>query len=156
MTEPDAPTKKWFSVTEAAQYLDVAEPTLYRWMRDNKITFRKVGESTRFWQEDLDAVMQVFRSERDLDKVRQACPLCHHTELVEGRVRGAGLLYFVPSKTRFWTLKDSFVGTSARVCTRCGAVTWFADLEKLEALRIKPATAEPQETAPTSPPAKAS
>ena len=40
--------KKWYSIGEAAEYLDVGEPTLYRWMRDGKITFRKVGDSTRF------------------------------------------------------------------------------------------------------------
>src|SRR6266481_4655482 len=65
--------KKWYSIREAAEYLDVGEPTLYRWMREGKITYRKVGDSTRFWQEDLDSVMQVFHSERDLDKARGVC-----------------------------------------------------------------------------------
>ena len=143
------PRPQWFSIREAAEYLDVGEPTLYRWMREGKITFRKVGDSTRFWQEDLDAVMQVYRSEKDLDKAREACPSCHHTEMVEGKVRGAGLLYFSPKKTRFWTLKDSFVGTTAWMCARCGAITWFGDTEKLAKLRVqspaKPAAAPPVE-----------
>jgi excisionase family DNA binding protein len=129
---------KWYSIREAAEYLDVGEPTLYRWMREGKITYRKVGDSTRFWQEDLDSVMQVFHSERDLDKAREVCPVCRHTELVEGRVRGAGLVYFVPKKTRFWTLKDSFVDTNARMCTRCGAISWFGDTAKLAKLRVEP------------------
>src|SRR5215813_11585829 len=77
---------KWFSIREAAQYMDVGEPTLYRWMREGKITYRKVGDSTRFWQEDLDSVMEVYHSERDLDKVRQVCPACRNPELVEGKV----------------------------------------------------------------------
>ena len=55
----------WYSIKEAAEYLEIGEPTLYRWMRDRKITFRKVGDSTRFLQEDLDAVVEVFHSERD-------------------------------------------------------------------------------------------
>jgi excisionase family DNA binding protein len=137
--------KKWFSIKEAAEYLDVGEPTLYRWMRENKITYRKVGDSTRFWQEDLDAVMDVFHSSKDLDKAREVCPVCNHDELVEGKVRTTGLNYFTPRKTKFWTLKDSFVQTSARMCARCGAIIWFGDLEKLTSLQKKAAAAEPTE-----------
>jgi excisionase family DNA binding protein len=132
--EPAKPTK-WFTIQQAAEYLDVGEPTLYRWMRDGKITYRKVGDSTRFWREDLDSVMQVFRSEKDLGQTRKVCPCCHGDELVEGKVRGTGLVYFVPKKTKFWTLKDSFVETTARMCTRCGAIAWFGDTEKLAGLR---------------------
>src|SRR5580658_3687761 len=109
MENIERPAKtKWFSIREAAEYLDVGEPTLYRWMRDGNITFRKVGDSTRFWQEDLDSVMQVSYSTKDLDKAREVCPVCRHDELVEGKVRGTGLVYFVPKKTKFWPLKDSF------------------------------------------------
>jgi excisionase family DNA binding protein len=139
---------KWYSIREAAEYLDVGEPTLYRWMRDGKITFRKVGDSTRFWQEDLDSVMQVSYSTKDLDKAREVCPVCHHDELVEGKVRGAGLVYFVPRKTKFWTLKDSFVETTARMCTRCGAIAWFGDTAKLGKLRIPSPAKEAGEPAP--------
>ena len=136
--------KKWYSIRDAAEYLDVGEPTLYRWMREGKITYRKVGDSTRFWQEDLDSVMQVYHSEKDLDKAREVCPVCRHTELVEGKVRGAGLVYFVPKKTKFWTLKDSFVDTKAWMCSRCGAIAWFGDTDKLAKLRLK--TTEKQQT----------
>jgi len=138
---------KWYSIGEAAEYLDVGEPTLYRWMREGKITFRKVGDSTRFWQEDLDSVMQVYHSAKDVEKVRTVCPICRHDELVEGKVRGAGLVYFVPKKTKFWTLKDSFVETTARMCTRCGAIAWFGDTGKLAKLRI---AAAPEETSKDS------
>jgi excisionase family DNA binding protein len=138
MEKIETPQKtKWYSIREAAEYLDVGEPTLYRWMKEGKITFRKVGDSTRFWQEDLDSVMQVFHSEKDLSKTREVCPICRHDELVEGRVRGTGLVYFVPKKTKFWTLKDSFVETTARMCTRCGAIAWFGDSAKLAALRAQ-------------------
>ena len=139
--------KKWYSIGDAAEYLDVGEPTLYRWMREGKITYRKVGDSTRFWQEDLDSVMQVYHSEKDLDKAREVCPVCRHAELVEGKVRGAGLVYFVPKKTKFWTLKDSFVDTKAWMCSRCGAIAWFGDSVKLAKLRIKSSQEKTSETA---------
>ena len=57
--------------------------------------------------------MEVYHSGKDLDKARAVCPFCRHTELVEDKVRGAGLVYFVPKKTRFWTLKDSFGDASS-------------------------------------------
>jgi excisionase family DNA binding protein len=141
--------KKWYSIREAAEHLDVGEPTLYRWMRDGKITFRKVGDSTRFWQEDLDSVMQVSYSTNDLDKAREVCPVCRHDELVEGNVQGTGLVYFVPKKTKFWTLKSSFVGTTGRMCTRCGAIVWYGDTAKLTKLRTPSTTKEANEAAPS-------
>ena len=144
METSDTKTKtKWYSIREAAEYLDVGEPTLYRWMREGKITYRKVGDSTRFWQEDLDSVMEVFHSAKDLDKAREVCPVCHHDELVEGRVRSTGLNYFAPGKPKFWTLKDSFVDTSAKMCARCGAIVWFGDTTKLGALRKEPRQRQP-------------
>jgi excisionase family DNA binding protein len=138
MENTENPKKtSWYSIREAAEYLDVGEPTLYRWMREGKITYRKVGDSTRFWQEDLDSVMHVFHSAKDLDKAREVCPVCRHDELVEGKVRGTGLVYFVPQKTKFWTLRDSWVETIAKMCTRCGAIAWFGNTEKLGDLRIE-------------------
>ena len=145
-----AKTARWYSIQQAAAYLDVGEPTLYRWMRDGKITYRKVGDSTRFWREDLDSVMEVFHSEKDADKTREICPFCHHDELVEGKVRGTGLVYFVPNKTKFWTLKDSFVETTSRMCTRCGAIAWFGDTAKLAALRTQIEPKGVTETAATN------
>ena len=140
---------KWYSIAEAAEYLDVGEPTLYRWMRDGKITFRKVGDSTRFWREDLDAVMQVFHSAKDVDQARAVCPVCRHDDLVEGRVRSTGLNYFAPESAKFWTLKDSLIQTKAKMCARCGAVVWFGDFVKLAALRKDRA---PQEAPPAAAP----
>jgi len=127
----------WYSIKEAAEYLDIGEPTLYRWMKDGQITYRKVGDSTRFWKEDLDAVMEVFPSAKDLHKVRTFCPICHHSELVEGHVQGTGLVYFRPKSTKFWTFRDSNVDTSARMCTQCGAITWFGDTAKLLSLKTE-------------------
>jgi ribosomal protein S27AE len=104
-------------------------------MKEGKITFRKVGDSTRFLQEDLDSFVKVVPSARDAENVKVFCPACHHDELVDGVLRSTGLLYFQPAKANFWTFRDSNVTTKARICTRCGAVSLFGDLGKLE--RIK-------------------
>ncbi len=125
----------WFSIREAADYLQVGEPTLYRWMRDGKITYRKVGDSTRFLKQDLDAVVVVHPSEKDVEKVTLFCPVCHHDELVEGMIQSTGRNYFVPKKAKFWTFATSNVETQAHMCTRCGALTWIGDVTKLESLR---------------------
>jgi len=124
----------WYSIKEAAEYLDVGEPTVFRWMREGKITYRKVGDSTRFWREDLDAVMEVHHSEKDLENLQKTCPQCHAGELVEGVYRTTGLNYFQPSKTKFWTLKVSNIDTKAFMCDRCGAISIFGDTKQLAAL----------------------
>ena len=80
-------------------------------------------------------MMEVFHSSRDVEKTRRVCPICKHDQLVEGNIRGAGLVYFVPKKTKFWTLKDSFINVTALMCARCGAVTAFGDTAKLSELR---------------------
>jgi excisionase family DNA binding protein len=128
-------TPKWYSIKEAAKYLSIGEPTLYRWMRDGKITYRKIGDSTRFLQEDLDAFVQVFPSQKDLEKVREICPICHHDELVEGQFRTTGLNYFVPKNTKFWSLKDGYIKSAAKMCARCGGIILFSDVNKLERLK---------------------
>lgn len=130
----DVKRPQWFTIKDASAYLAVGEPTLYRWMREGRITYRKVGDSTRFLQEDLDALVEIHPSGRDTALARDFCPACHHDELVEGQVRSTGLLYFHPKHTRFWTLHDSNVSVLARMCTRCGMVTQFGDTNKLEAL----------------------
>jgi excisionase family DNA binding protein len=131
-TEVLAP--QWFSIKEAAEYLSISEPTLYRWMQDGKITYRKVGDSTRFLKEDLDSVVEVHPSAKELVKVELTCPACNHDEMVEGRLESTGRTYFVPKKTKFWTLKDSNVETRARMCERCGYLMLFGDTAKLGAL----------------------
>lgn len=129
---------KWYSIKEAAEYLDIGEPTLYRWMRDGLVTYRKVGDSTRFWKEDLDSVMQVFLSKRQTERIKAVCPLCHNEEMAEGTVQSTGKLYFKPKNTKFWTLKDSNVEVEARMCVRCGAIVHFGDLQKLRQLQKEP------------------
>ena len=55
---------EWFTIKDAAAYLEIGEPTIYRWMRDCRMTYRKVGDSTRFLQEDLDALVEIFLVKR--------------------------------------------------------------------------------------------
>lgn len=137
--------RKWYSIKEAAGYLSVGEPTIYRWMRDGRITFRKVGDSTRFLQEDLDSMVEVHPSERDVGRVTRFCPACHHDELVEGVVQGTGLNYFRPAKTGFWSFATANVKTTAWMCPRCGVITWIGDVSKLS--RVKPRELASVETA---------
>ena len=133
-TTKDLPRPKWLSIKEAADYLDIGEPTLYRWMREGQITFRKVGDSTRFLQEDLDAVVKVHRSQREIEKVRGTCPHCKEPGLVEGLVQSTGRLYFKLKEAKFWTLKENSVPTTARMCRNCGAISIFGDLDVVEQL----------------------
>ncbi len=132
-------TSKWFTIKEAAKYLSIGEPTLYRWMRDGKITFRKIGDSTRFLQEDLDSFVQVFPSAKDAEKVKEICPVCHAKQLVEGVFRTTGLNYFKPEKAKFWSMKDANIKSHAMMCLKCGAITHFGDVEKMNDLFLDPA-----------------
>jgi len=135
--ESDEAKPKWFTIREAAQYLSVGEQTLYRWMREKKITFRKVGDSTRFLREDLDSFVEIFPTAKNVERVTESCPLCRNTEFLEGTLRSTGLNYFQPKNSKFWTLSDSNIRTSARMCSMCGAVFLFGDTSKLEKIRPK-------------------
>lgn len=43
------------SVPEAAELLNVAQITIYKWVSKKKIPFVKIGSATRFRQEELEA-----------------------------------------------------------------------------------------------------
>ncbi|OGV48105.1 MAG: hypothetical protein A2X49_12905 [Lentisphaerae bacterium GWF2_52_8] len=128
---------QWYTIREAAEYLEVGEQTIYRWMREGKITFRKIGDGTRFLQEDLDAVVQVCHSSKEAEKIQQSCPFCHHNVLSDGNIRSTGLIYFRPDKSKFWSLRDANIKTSAKMCARCGAISLFGDVSKLEKMLVK-------------------
>lgn len=146
-TEEQKPS--WFTIRAAAKYLEVGEPTIYRWMRDGRITFRKVGDSTRFLKEDLDSIVQVHPSAKEVHKVQTICPVCHHDEMVEGSVESTGKVHFRLSNVKFWTLKDINIKTNSRMCAKCGAISMFGDLTKLAALRkdLKEGGVEKEEAA---------
>ena len=113
---------EWFSIKEAAQYLSIGEPTLYRWMRDGKITYRKIGDSTRFLKEDLNAFVQVFPSKREAEKVKLVCPICHHDDIVLGKFRSTGLNYFRPDKSKFWSVSRQQYKKPWQLCVRSAAL----------------------------------
>ena len=133
----DLPARpKWFTIRDAANYLQIGEPTIYRWMRDGKITFRKIGDSTRFLQEDLDAVVVVHPSGKAGNNALK-CSACGSTNLVDGKCQSTGLMYFVPEKSKFWTLKTSTVPMKAKMCADCGHVNLNGNTEHLSEILNK-------------------
>ena len=137
MTDGVPGTPRWYSVPEAAEYLGISEPTLFRWMRSGLLSFHKVGGSTRFTREGLDAVVEKTTSRKEAEAAQGRCASCGHSVLVEGRLQGAGKLYFKPEKTKFWVFSESLVGTKARTCTACGYIQLHADTAKLSRLDPK-------------------
>lgn len=127
---------RWYSVRRAAEYLGVSQPTIFRWMKEGTLSFYKVGGSTRFSQEGLDAVIEKTTGRKEAEAAAGRCAACGHNLLVEGDLQGTGRLYFKPDKTKFWVLADSLVGLRARVCTACGFLQLHADVGKLR--RLKP------------------
>ena len=126
--------RRWYSVLEAAAYLGVSRPTIFRWMKEGILSFYKVGGSTRFTKEGLDAVIEKTTGQKEAEAVAGRCIACGHDTLVEGKLQGTGLLYFRPRKTRFWVFRESMVPTRARVCAACGYIQLHADTETLSGL----------------------
>ena len=127
--------EKWYTVKEAADYLGVSQPTLFRWMKEGVLSFYKIGGATRFSKEGLDAVIEKNTGQKEAEKAAGCCVACGHTILVEGRVQGVGKLYFKPAKSSFWVLHEALVPTTAKVCPACGYVQWYADIRKLRKLK---------------------
>lgn len=133
-TEQSAEQSTWFTIPEAAGYLGVSEPTVYRWMREGKLSFYKVGDATRFKKENLDMVFEKHTGAHEADYYSGRCSVCGHSRLVRGKVQSTGNTYFRPARTRFFTLMQSLVGLEARACPRCGFVQLFAETGKLDRL----------------------
>jgi excisionase family DNA binding protein len=130
--------RRWLSIKEACEYLDVSEQTIYRWMREGVLTFYKIGDSTKFLREDLDLIVQKHVSFKEAKILSDRCPRCGHFELMEGTVQSTGKVYFRPKKTKFLTMLEPLVSVEARVCPRCGHILLFADTEKMKSLKKKP------------------
>ena len=113
-------------------------------MRAGRMTFRKVGDSTRFLKEDLDAMVSVHPGSKGSAAIGEPCPLCNHGELVPGYMQSFGRVYFRPEKMKLSTFRDGNIRTIAKMCSRCGAVQWQGDIRKLEEVRDEeaPETAE--------------
>ena len=128
---------QWFSVRDAADYLGVSQPTIFRWMKEGLLSFYKVGGATRFSREGLDAVIEKSTGRKEAEAASGKCAACGHGVLLAGRLQGTGLLYFKPDKTKFWTFEESLVPTRAHVCAACGYLQLHADTAKLG--RLTPA-----------------
>ncbi|MCB9783585.1 MAG: helix-turn-helix domain-containing protein [Candidatus Omnitrophica bacterium] len=133
----DAEARGWYTIPEAAEYLGISQPTLFRWMKDGLLSFYKVGRSTRFSREGLDAVVEKTTGQKEAEAASGRCLACGHGILVEGRLQGNSRLYFRPDKTRFWTLHEAMVPVRAKVCTACGHVQMQVEPEKVNRLRPK-------------------
>ena len=134
---PDKDTpKKWYSTREAAEYLGVSHPTIFRWMKEGILSFYKVGGSTRFSQEGLDAIVEKTTGAKEAEQVAGCCIACGHNILVDGRVQATGKLYFKPSKSSFWVFHEAMVPTKARACPACGHIQFYVGPDTL--VKIKP------------------
>jgi len=136
--------KRWYTVPEAAEYLGLSVPTIFRWMRDGRLSFVKIGGATRFTQEGLEAVIEKTTGSMEAEAAAGRCATCGHSMLVEGNVQGTGRLYFRPEKTRFWVFAEALVPIRAKVCTACGHIQLHADTAKLN--RLVPKGSEMPET----------
>jgi excisionase family DNA binding protein len=133
-SDTEAKQTDWFTIAEAAGYLGISEPTIYRWMRDGKLSFYKVGDSTRFKKENLDMVVEKYTGTHEADFHVSRCAVCGHSHLIAGRVQSTGNVYFRPARTRFFTLHQSLISVEARVCARCGYVQLYADPVRIDRL----------------------
>jgi excisionase family DNA binding protein len=129
--------KDWFTVEEAADYLGVSEPTVFRWMKDGILSFYKVGGATRFRKEGLDAIFEKTTGRKEAEAVAGRCVACGNALLVDGRLQGIGRLYFRPDKSKFWSLEEPMVDIRVYACSACGFLQLRADTAKLD--RLKPA-----------------
>ena len=129
-----ADEKEWYSIKEACSYLDISEPTMFRWMKAGKISYFKVGNSTRFKIENLDMIAERKVSDKEGEIAADLCAVCGHNGMVDGSVRSTGKIYFQLKKSKFFTLHESVVPVHANVCPVCGHIQLRADTEHLEKL----------------------
>lgn len=123
-----------FSIPEAAQFLKVSEPTLYRWMKEGTLSYFKVGRRTFFRRENLEALGIQHTSALEVERKKNLCTHCGHGHMVEGRMQGTGKIYFRPKAPKFLTLKEPIVEVEAMVCEACGFMKLIADTTRLRAL----------------------
>jgi len=127
-------SERWFTAREAADYLGLSEPTIFRWMREGRLSYFKLGGATRFRQENLDLVARKVTGKEEGSQSAARCAVCGHAFLLPGRVRSTGRVHFEPARTKFFVLADSTVALDARACPGCGHVEMFADTAKLARL----------------------
>lgn len=131
-----------YTVEEAAEILGISRPTLFRWMKQGKLSFYKVGGATRFSRENLDDVARKVTGRDEAEEAGGRCAACGHAELVQGRIQGTGNLYFRPKSVPFWTFSEALVPIRSRVCAACGHVHLNADTRTLDKLTRRTPDAE--------------
>ncbi len=122
-------------ISEACEYLQISEQTMFRWMREGKISYFKIGKSTRFQVADLDRLVERVVGKPEGEALAQRCAVCGNTRLVTGTLSALGEVAFKPEKTKFWVWEDSSVPVFARCCPACGHVQLQADIGKLQKLQ---------------------
>ncbi len=127
--------KEWYSLDEACEYLGISKPTIFRWMKAGRISYFKVGNSTRFKKENMDMVAEKKVSEHEGELSARKCAVCGNSDLIEGRIQSTGKIYFKPKKTKFLTMSDPYINVNANVCSVCGHIQLMAETEKLNKLR---------------------
>lgn len=128
--EDDLQKTKWLTISEACNYLEISEQTMFRWMRSGKITYYKVGKSTRFKEEDLDKAVDRVASKSYTAEDINTCQICGNTELINGVLSALGELVFKPEKSKFSIWKDSSINVTAQCCSKCGNITLKGNLEE--------------------------
>lgn len=123
---------EWLGIAEACEYLQISEQTMFRWMREGKISYYKVGKSTRFKREDLDLLVEKVVSKPVGEIMAGRCAVCGNSRMITGTLAALGNVAFRPEKTRFWVWEDSSVPVFARCCAVCGHVQLQADIGKLK------------------------
>jgi excisionase family DNA binding protein len=146
---PENTAEAWLTPEEAAAHLGVGRATVFRWMREGKLSHVKVGRSTRFRLRDLDAVQRQVVAKDAAGQIASRCAACGHGFLLPGSARSTGMLYFQPERTKFWVLSESMVELRAYACPICGHVQMHADTEKIRKL-MKPEDAEASRAAGTN------
>lgn len=58
---PTVTTERVYTVDEAAQYLRISKPTLYRLMRSGEISYRNIGKRRKLTQSDIDRFLSESR-----------------------------------------------------------------------------------------------
>jgi excisionase family DNA binding protein len=129
--------RDWYTIQEAADFLGVSQPTIFRWMKQGTLSFYKVGGSTRFSKQGLEAVVEKNTGGPEARTSSDRCAVCGNGELADGQLQGTGRIFFRPAKSRFWVMSESLVPTTSKVCTACGHVQIHADTAKLKKL-LKP------------------
>lgn len=131
VSENEVP-KKWLNITEACEYLQISEQTMFRWMREGKVSYYKVGKSTRFKIDDLDMAIEKVVGKTEGEIMSERCGVCGNSRMIEGTLASLGNVTFKPTKTKFWVWEDSSVPVFARCCPSCGHVQLHADITKLK------------------------